>query len=148
MGKEKKSLALMLFNELQPEHITNLALFGLDRVDGELSWRWRSVGELISECNDPARPPVKGCNKKFIHWKLRRIVENIYFRIFTLLLIILNICLVIAEITISCSWNPVSVIIRHIDLILAVYFVIEVRSSMFYSLDFFSILLSLLFLLF
>jgi len=126
MGKEKKSLALMLFNELQPEHITNLALFGLDRSDGELSWRWRSVGELISECNDPARPPVKGCNKKFIHWRLRRIVENIYFRIFTLLLIILNICLVIAEITISCSWNPVSVIIRHIDLILAVYFVIEV----------------------
>ena len=50
---------------------------------------------ILTECNDPARPPVRGCNKKFIHWKLRRTVENIYFRIFTFLLIIIDICLVI-----------------------------------------------------
>lgn len=127
MKNEKKAGALMVLDELQSEHITNLALFGLDRSDGELNWKWRSVGELISECNDPARPPVKGCNKKFFHWKLRRVVENIYFRIFTFLLILLDISLVIAEIYISCSWNPVSIIIRHIDLILSIYFVIEVR---------------------
>ena len=126
MKDGKKADALMALDELQSEHITNLALFGLDRSDGELNWKWQSVGELISECNDPARPPVKGCNKKFFHWKLRRIVENIYFRIFTFLLILLDISLVIAEIYISCSWNPVSVIIRHIDLILSIYFVIEV----------------------
>ena len=114
----------MVLDELQSEHITNLALFGLDRSDGELNWKWRSVGELISECNDPARPPVKGCNEKFFHWKLIRIVENISFRIF--FLILLDISLVIAEIYISCSWNPVSIIIRHIDLILSIYFVIEV----------------------
>eukprot|EP00090_Calanus_glacialis_P039784 TRINITY_DN6927_c0_g1_i6.p1 TRINITY_DN6927_c0_g1~~TRINITY_DN6927_c0_g1_i6.p1 ORF type:complete len:599 (-),score=158.90 TRINITY_DN6927_c0_g1_i6:76-1872(-) len=126
MKNEKKAGALMVLDELQSEHITNLALFGLDRSDGELNWKWRSVGELISECNDPARPPVKGCNKKFFHWKLRRVVENIYFRIFTFLLILLDISLVIAEIYISCSWNPVSIIIRHIDLILSIYFVIEV----------------------
>ena len=51
---------------------------------------------ILTECNDPARPPVRGCNNKFIHWKLRRTVENIYFRIFTFLLIIIDICLVIA----------------------------------------------------
>eukprot|EP00092_Neocalanus_flemingeri_P005758 GFUD01006198.1.p1 GENE.GFUD01006198.1~~GFUD01006198.1.p1 ORF type:complete len:598 (-),score=127.12 GFUD01006198.1:1009-2802(-) len=124
--KMKKPNALMALDELQSEHITNLALFGLERSDGDLTWKWQSVGELISECNDPARPPVKGCNKKFFHWRLRRIVENIYFRIFTFLLILLDISLVIAEIYISCSWNPVSVIIRNIDLVLSVYFVIEV----------------------
>jgi len=124
--KERKGGAMMVLNELHPDHITNLALFGLDRSDSELHWNWRSVGELISECNDPARPPVKGCNKKYFHWKLRRIVENIYFRIITFLLILLDIALVIAEIHISCSWNPVSIIIRNIDLILSIYFVIEV----------------------
>ena len=121
----------MVLNELHPDHITNLALFGLDRSDSELHWNWRSVGELISECNDPARPPVKGCNKKYFHWKLRRIVENIYFRIITFLLILLDIALVIAEIHISCSWNPVSIIIRNIDLILSIYFVIEVPETLF-----------------
>jgi len=126
MKDAKKATALMALDELEQEHLTNLALFGLERSDGDLNWKWQSVGELISECNDPARPPVKGCNKKFLHWKLRRIVENIYFRIFTFLLIILDIALVIAEIYLSCSWNPVSVIIRNIDLILSIYFVIEV----------------------
>jgi len=125
MKDGNKASTLMALDELQPE-LGNLALFGLERSDGDLNWKWQSVGELISECNDPARPPVKGCNKKFFHWKLRRIVENIYFRIFTFLLIILDISLVIAEVHINCSWNPVSVIIRNIDMILSIYFVIEV----------------------
>ena len=112
---------------------------------------------ILTECNDPARPPVRGCNKKFIHWKLRRTVENIYFRIFTFLLIIIDICLVITgrvyipflfkylgsmkiglqgkreykpslviEISINCSSNQVSTIIRNVDLAISVYFVVEV----------------------
>jgi len=117
---------LLMLNRLESEHITNLALFGLDRSDGELNWKWNAGGELISECNDPARPPVKGCNKKYFHWKMRRIVENIYFRIFTFLLILLDISLVIVEVHIGCSWNPVSIIIRNIDMVLSTYFVIEV----------------------
>ena len=67
----------------------------------------------FSECNDPARPPMKGCNTKFLHWKLRRIVENIYFRIFTFLLIITDSSIVITEISINCSWNPVSIVLRN-----------------------------------
>ena len=113
-------------NEDQPDHITNLALFGLDRSDGDLNWKWKSVGNLISDVNDPARPPVRGCNKKFVLWKMRRIVENIYFRLFTFLLIVLDIGLVVTELAISCSGNPVSIIIRHIDLVISTYFVIEV----------------------
>ena len=120
---------MVAMNEDQPDYITNLALFGLDRSDGDLNWKWKSVGDLISERNDPSRPPVRGCNKKFVLWKMRRIVENIYFRIFTLLLIVLDIGLVVTEMAISCSGNPVSIIIRHIDLLISIYFVIEVSSE-------------------
>ena len=81
---------------------------------------------LFSESNDPSRPPIKGFNRKFLHWKLKRIVENIYFRIFTLFLIILDIILVIVDISMNCSWHPVSIIIRNIDTAISVYFVIEV----------------------
>ena len=118
--------AFLALDKAQPEHITNLALFGLERSDGDLNWKWSSVGDLISERNDPARPPVKGCNKKFLHWKLRRTVENIYFRLFTFILIFTDIGIVFAELAISCSGNPVSIILRQVDLILSTYFLIEV----------------------
>jgi len=123
VGNDAFSIAM---GEDQPDHITNLALFGLERSDGDLNWKWQSVGNLISERNDPARPPVRGCNKKFVLWKMRRIVENIYFRLFTFFLIVLDIGLVVTEIAISCSGNPVSIIIRHVDLVISVYFIIEV----------------------
>ena len=117
---------IMALGEDQPDHIANLALFGLERSDGDLNWKWKSVGDLISERNDPSRPPMRGCNKKFLLWKLRRTVENIYFRIFTLLLILVDIGLVVTEIAISCSGNPISKIIRVIDLIISIYFILEV----------------------
>jgi len=123
--KKHKEHTINSIDKLQPE-LGNLALFGLERSDGDLSWNWWNVGEIISECNDPARPPMKGCNTKFLHWKLRRIVENIYFRIFTFLLIITDISIVITEISINCSWNPVSIVLRNIDVAISVYFVIEV----------------------
>ena len=123
-----KEVLLSAMAEDQPDYITNLALFGLDRSDGDLNWKWKSVGHLISERNDPSRPPVRGCNKKFALWKLRRIVENIYFRIFTFLLIILDICLVVTEITINCSGSPVSTSVRYVDLAISIYFVLEVRT--------------------
>jgi len=110
----------------QAEHITNLALFGVERSDGDLHWKWESVGNLISELNDPARPPVRGCNKKFLHWKLLRIVENIYFRLLTFLLIFVDIGFVIAEMAISCAGDYTSTIIRHLELVLSIYFLIEV----------------------
>ena len=122
--KSEKS-ALVLLDKMQPA-LGNLALFGLERDDSDLSWHWQDVGELISECNDPARPPVRGCNKKFLHWKLRRVVENIYFRVFTFLLIILDVGLVITEISINCSSDPISTIIRNLDVAISVYFVVEV----------------------
>ena len=46
MHIENKS-ALKTIDELQPE-LGNLALFGLERSEGDLSWHWQDVGELIS----------------------------------------------------------------------------------------------------
>jgi len=128
--KRHKEHTINSIDKLQPE-LGNLALFGLERSDGDLSWNWWNVGEIISECNDPARPPMKGCNRKFLHWKLRRIVENIYFRVFTFLLIITDISIVITEISINCSWNPVSIVLRNLDVAISVYFVIEVLARIF-----------------
>ena len=41
-------------------------------------------------------------------------MENIYFRVFTFLLIITDIILVITELVIDCSWHPASVILRSV----------------------------------
>ena len=45
--KLEKETALSCLDKLQPE-LGNLALFGLERSDGDLSWQWGDVGELIS----------------------------------------------------------------------------------------------------
>ena len=72
---------------------------------------------------------LRGCNKKYLHWKLRRTVENIYFRLITLLLIALDISFIIVEIAISCAGNPTVEIIRILEMALSVYFLFEVRSD-------------------
>ena len=65
-------------------------------------------------------------NKQFVHFKLRRTVENIYFRLFTMLLIILDIGFVITEAVLNCAVDPTSKTIRNLELALSVYFVVEV----------------------
>jgi len=123
---QKKFDTVVSLEGLQPE-LEHLALFGIKRSSEEdLRWKWNNVGELISECNDPARHPQKGLNAAYLHWSLRRFVENIYFRVFTFLLIITDIILVITELAIDCSWHPASIILRNLDLVISVYFVIEV----------------------
>ena len=72
---------------------------------------------------------LRGCNKKYLHWKLRRTVENIYFRLITLLLIALDISFIIVEIAISCAGNPTVEVIRNLEMALSVYFLFEVRSD-------------------
>ena len=72
---------------------------------------------------------LRGCNKKYLHWKLRRTVENIYFRLITLLLIALDISFIIVEIAISCAGDSTVVVIRNLEMALSVYFLFEVRSE-------------------
>jgi len=143
----------------QPEHITNLAIFGLDKKGSQgsgLDWNWRSAGEVLSLDKDPARPPSKGCNRRYLHWKLKRHVEHIYFRLLAMLLILVDISLVITELAISCPTDPTSKVLRILDLVLSSYFVFEVflrlvaltpivffsRSSWHNIIDFFIVLLT------
>ena len=45
--RHERDTALNCLDSLQPQ-LGNLALFGLERSDGDLSWQWGDVGELIS----------------------------------------------------------------------------------------------------
>jgi len=130
----KKTASSLLLKQAidgqRSEQVANLAMFAMERSDGDLDWKWSNVGEKISECNDPARPPPRGMNKQFVHFKLRRTVENIYFRLFTMLLIILDIGFVITEAVLNCAVDPTSKTIRNLELALSVYFVVEVLLRM------------------
>ena len=48
--KKHKEHTINSIDKLQPE-LGNLALFGLERSDGDLSWNWWNVGEIISGIN-------------------------------------------------------------------------------------------------
>merc|ERR1719507_2209735 len=128
--KRTATKAALIYPTLQSqksEHITNLALFTADRDNGDFDFKW-GAGDIISDSHapDPARPPIKGCNKKYLHWKLRRTVENIYFRLITLFLIALDIGFIMVEIAISCAGSPTVEIIRNLEMALSVYFLFEV----------------------
>jgi len=123
----KAALIYPTLHTQKSEHIANLALFTADRDNGDFDFKW-GAGDIISDSHapDPARPPIKGCNKKYLHWKLRRTVENIYFRLMTLLLIALDISFIIVEVVISCAGNPTVEVIRILEMGLTVYFLFEV----------------------
>jgi len=126
---EDEYLASLCFNNLSDPHLNNLALFGFERGYNERMFSWssgRSAGSLISPENDPARPPIAGCNYTFVRWRIRRGVENLYFRVLTFMLIIIDLCLVISELVINCCGHPVSRAFRIADLALSWYFLLEV----------------------
>ena len=53
-------------------------------------------------------------------------MENIYFRLITLLLIALDISFIIVELAISCAGDPTVVVIRNLEMALSIYFLFEV----------------------
>ena len=89
---------------------------------------WRDVAdELDKDLDlDPSNPPEKGCNKEFLRWKLRRTVESLAFRLFTMILILVDVIIVIIDLVENpgpeAKLNPYQLV----DLIITVWFVIEV----------------------
>ena len=84
---------------------------------------WDDASHMIGEAGvDPSNPPTPGLNKAYIVWKLRRKIESIYFRLFTLLLVLVDIIIVIADLAISGQQTGLLVA----DLIISIYFVLEV----------------------
>ena len=75
--------------------------------------------------SDPSRPPVPGWNVEYVKWKTRRIIESIWFRIFTFVLILLDVAIVIVEI-VQDDHGEHNTAFLVIDLVITIYFVIEI----------------------
>jgi len=89
----------------------------------ELSWD--EAAHRISEADDPSRPPAPGWNLAYARFRLRRVIESIYFRVFTLILILLDITLVLVDIFSGNAGDGGSVLMT-IDLVITCYFVVEI----------------------
>lgn len=89
---------------------------------------WEDASHMISDAqSDPSKPPVPGLNKEYITWKLRRIIESIWFRVFTLILIFIDIVIVIVDLVLPGS----QISLQILDMVISVYFVLEVALRMF-----------------
>jgi len=89
---------------------------------------WAEAAHKISDAeSDPSKPPVAGFNQPYITWRLRRIIESIWFRVLTLLLILADIVIVIVDLLLADRQPSLEVI----DMVISIYFVIEVSIRLF-----------------
>ena len=89
---------------------------------------WEDASHMISDAEaDPSRPPVPGLNRDYVTWRLRRIIESIWFRVFTILLIFIDLVIVIVDLSIAGSQPSLQIA----DLVISIYFVLEVALRMF-----------------
>ena len=95
---------------------------------------WDEAAYNISEvADDPSKPPVPGRNLPYARWYLRRVLESILFRVITMLLILVDICFVIADLASSSDQSaraPPSAY-SVLDMILTCYFVVEIGLRIF-----------------
>merc|ERR1711976_435754 len=80
------------------EVLQRASLYFLENNDNFLP-SWSEIEATIdADLNlDPSKPPNKGFNQEYILWRMRRIVESFWFRIFTFLLIIIDLIVVIID---------------------------------------------------
>ena len=84
-----------------------------------------SDGDVKGLDNDPSRPPIPGCNVNYVKWKTRRVIESIWFRVFTFILILIDVSIVIVEI-VQDDDGEHNMAFLIIDLIITIYFVVEI----------------------
>lgn len=85
---------------------------------------WEEASHMISDADeDPSKPPVPGINKEYIRWKLRRVIESIYFRFATLLFIVIDLIIVIIDLSLG-HGSPQG--LKVADFLFSLYFVFEV----------------------
>ncbi len=103
------------------EAITNATDFLVECNENyELSWI--DAAQQVSEVTeDPSKPPRPGWNEDYLRFRLRRVVESFLFRVFTLLLILIDLVIVLVDLFIGGSDA-----LRVADLAITVYFVIEI----------------------
>ena len=85
---------------------------------------WAEASHMISDSTgDPSRPPVRGANREYLRWKLRRIVESIYFRVTTLILILVDLIIVTIDLAMGHGQHEG---LKVLDFVFSLYFVFEV----------------------
>lgn len=88
---------------------------------------WEEAAQRIDSDleQDPSRPPEPGWNQDYVRWRLRRTVESLWFRVFTFVLIVIDIIVVIVDLVNNPGANLTFNSLQLTDLILTVWFVIE-----------------------
>jgi len=62
-----------------------------------------------------------GCNVRYLRWLcLRYVTQQLAFRLFTAMLIFLDLALILADLVIDCPADPASAVIANVDLVRAV----------------------------
>ena len=112
-------------NSNSNEVLQRASLYFLENNDNFLP-SWSEIEATIdADLNlDPSKPPNKGLNQEYILWKLRRIVESFWFRIFTFLLIVIDLIVVVIDLCYDFdtdSFNEYQIV----DLIITIWFVLE-----------------------
>ena len=90
-----------------------------------LRYLFYNARSTLQDNPDPSNPPNPGWNKEYIRWRLRRIVESLLFRTFTMILIVIDVIIVIIDLVenkgANQSFNPYQLV----DLLITIWFVIE-----------------------
>jgi PTEN phosphatase family protein len=108
------------------EVLTRAKDFFLEHNDNfRLSWDDAAVQMDKDLQLDPSRPPIPGWNWEYIRWRLRRIVESLGFRALTMILIVIDLSVVIADLIQNPGVNASINSLQIIDLIITIWFVIE-----------------------
>ena len=107
--------------------LVNATDFFLENNDN-YTLSWSEASHKISEVGeDPSRPPLPGWNLPYVRWYLRRIIESLWFRALTMVLIIVDLAVIIMDLATDGGPESNSLTSYQIvDLIITVYFVVEI----------------------
>ena len=85
---------------------------------------WAEASHRISDSqDDPSRPPSKGMNKEYLRWRLRRLVESIYFRLTTIILILVDLIVITVDLALG---REAPFGLKITDFVFSLYFVLEI----------------------
>lgn len=112
------------------EVLENASDFFLEHNDN-YTVTWDEASHRISEVSeDPSKPPLPGWNLPYARWRLRRLIESLWFRALTMILIIIDIIIVIIDLSTGSSSSGTSAL-QILDFIFTIYFVIEISLRIF-----------------
>lgn len=89
---------------------------------------WEDASHMISDSQeDPSKPPVPGWNEEYVRWRLRRVIEGIYFRLTTLILIVVDLIIIVVDLAMG---KDAPYGLKVSDFVLSVYFMLELGLRM------------------